>query len=127
MATLTCLAGAHLVTDDVGRIRFEGDQARVAPGGSESRLRESAAALADRMATVGAASRITGDGRRAVSLPTSSVGAVALHVIVIPLLRRDSAELALHPVRPAQAVTALTAFPRMMGLLDRDILDREFH
>ncbi len=125
MATLTCLAGARLVTDDVGRVRFEAEQAWVAAGGHESRLRESAAALADQMATTGAAYRTTGDGRRAVSLPTSD--AVALDAIVIPMLRRDSTELTLHPVRPAQAVTALASFPRMLGLLDRDLLDREFH
>lgn len=127
MATLTCMAGAHLVTDDVGRVRFEENQAWVAAGGHESRLRESASALAERMATTGAANRTTGDGRRAVSLPTSTADAVSLDAMVIPLLRRDTAELTLHPVRPAQAVTALSAFPRVLGLLDKAMLDREFN
>lgn len=126
MATLMCGAGARIVTDDVGRVRFAEQRVLVAAGGRESRLRPSASALAERMREAGAVTRQTGDGRSAVSLTPSPAAEVGLDAVVIPLPRRDGGPLEVTSVRPVEAVPLLGGFPRVLGVRDTDMLQRAF-
>jgi len=124
MASLMCRAGALHVTDDVGRVIFEGDGVKLATGGHESRLRRKATAVADLMPEVSA--RQTGDGRLALSLTRTTAETVPLDAVVIPLPRRAGTELKLDTKSPAEIVILLNRFPRLVGLQDPAMLERQF-
>jgi len=125
MASLMCHAGALHVTDDVGRVLFAKDGVKLASGGHESRLRTTAAPVADLMPEVG--TRRTDDGRLALSLARTPAETVPLDAVVIPLPTRDRTELTLHTRSPAETVLLLNGFPRLAGLQDPAMLDRQFH
>jgi hypothetical protein len=125
MATLMCRAGASMVTDDVGRVIFDGDGVRLAAGGRESRLRKPAESLADLIADT--ESRLTGDGRLALTLPGSTLDSIPLDAVVIPLPTREGTEVTLRALSPAQAVVVVNMFPRLTGLVDEDVRSRQFH
>ncbi len=127
MATLLCAHGATLVTDDVGRVRFDGDRAWIIGGGQESRLRPSAAGLVDRVSTAGMPTRDTVDGRAAITLPRCDRAETALHAVVVPMPRRDGGPLKLAAVPPLTAVPLLSAYPRVQGVLDPTLTSRSFH
>lgn len=124
MAALMCASGATMVTDDVARVIVEENGVRLAHGGRESRLRPAAAGVAELFAH--SATRVTGDGRTAVTLPGTCVGSTVLDAVVIPRPTRDHDALGLTPLTPAQALILLGQFPRLPGWVDRQVLDRQF-
>lgn len=126
MATLMCAGGASLLTDDVGRITFDGGDALLSPGGIESRLRPGSVQLTELLGSLGAI-RSTSDGRTAVSLPCWTDGPVALDAVVIPIPSRQQTEVELTALSPAQALILLGQFPRISGWVDTEVLDHQFN
>jgi len=126
MATLMCADGASLLTDDVARVTFDGDDALVAPGGTESRLRPAAVPLTELLGSSNA-TRATSDGRTAVSLPHWTDGSVPLDAVVIPMPSHQQNQLGLTALSPAQALILLGQYPRISGWVDAQILDRQFN
>lgn len=126
LATLMCAGGAILLTDDVARVTFDGQHAVLWPGSTESRLRPAAAALAQLLGD-DAVTRLTGDGRTALSLPSWTAGdPVALDAVVVPIVSRQSTELVVTGLSPAQALILLGQFPRIPGWIDPHVLANQF-
>jgi len=124
MAALMCAAGGSLVTDDVGRVRWENGGPVLAVGGRESRLRASArnlAALAPRSSV-----RRTRDERLAVSFERAPLDLAPLDAIVVPMPVRGRPGLELRALPMQEAVLALSAFPRLAGLSDARMIAHQF-
>jgi hypothetical protein len=126
MATLMCAGGATMLTDDVARIDLDDARAVLSPGAVESRLRPAAVPLKELFSVPGVLRR-TSDGRTAMSLPGWTNGPVVLDAVVVPLLSRNQAELALTSMSPAQALILLGYFPRLPGWVDTDVLGHQFN
>lgn len=124
MATLMCAAGATMITDDVARITVDGDAPLIVPGSPESRLRPGASTLVERFDEVD--TRITSDGRTAVTLPCSGAEPVPLGAIVIPVPARDRERIVLDLLSPGQALILLGQFPRLPGWIDPTVATRQF-
>lgn len=124
MATVMCTFGATMITDDVGRVRFDADDVKLVAGAHESRLRASAASLAE---LVPASSvRRTGDGRLAVSLRRSRLAESPLDAVVVPLPAHEGTALQLRALGARDAVLTIAMFPRLSGLIDREMQARQF-
>jgi hypothetical protein len=124
MASLMCADGAALITDDVAHVTIVGDNALVRPGATESRLRPGAIQLTELFTSL--TTRLTSDGRIAVTLPYGGKDAVPLDAIVIPVPSREQEKLELTPLTPAQSLILLTQFPRIPGWIDGEVLSRQF-
>lgn len=126
MATLMCTDGAALLTDDVARVGFDGDDVFVSPGGPESRLRPAAAPLVDLLDSA-AGTRATSDGRTAVSLPSCTDDAARLDAVIVPVPSRERGDLELSVLTASQALILLGQFPRILGWADPRVLDQQFN
>lgn len=124
MASLMCADGAALITDDVAPITIVGDNALVTPGAIESRLRPGAIQLTELF--ISPTTRLTSDGRIAVTLPHGGNDAVPLDAIVVPVPSREHEKLELTALTPAQSLVLLSQFPRIPGWIDRAGLSRQF-
>jgi hypothetical protein len=124
LATLMCRAGALMVTDDVGRVIFDADGVRLAAGGHESRLRATGGGLVDLMP--GLAVRNTSDGWLALSMTRTTAESVALDAVVIPLPTSERTALKLHTKTSTEIVILLNRFPRLFGLQDATLIERQF-
>ncbi len=124
MASLMCADGAALITDDVARVTIDGDNALVMPGAVESRLRPAAIQLTELFTSP--TTRLTSDGRIAVTLPRWGHDAVPLDAIVIPVPSREHEKLELTSLTPAQSLILLNQFPRIPGWVDSEGLSRQF-
>lgn len=121
-ATLLALAGYPFVTDDVLHVEFSAaGPVQVHRGGLESRLRPSAAALAE-----GTSARQTSDGRLAVDLPMSRRELLPLAACVIPQPSRTADRVTVHRLNPAAAMTTLLRFPRVSGWTEPRRLAEQF-
>lgn len=125
MATLLCAGGAKMITDDVGRVDFEGGDPHIWPGGGESRLRAAAASLPDLFGSE-ASARATSDGRTALLLPRVAGHPVPLDAIVVPLLSQTHDCLELRPVDAARALVLISQFPRLLGWVDAGVRKQQF-
>lgn len=124
MASLMCANGAALITDDVARVTIDGDKALVTPGAIESRLRPAAVQLTELFTSP--ATRLTSDGRIAVTLPRWRGDAVPLAAIVVPVPSREHEKLELRALTRAQSLILLNQFPRIPGWVDGQGLARQF-
>lgn len=126
MATLTCAAGAQLITDDVLRLDLSADLPRCHLGGTALRLRKAATDLSALFGTA-PAHRVTGDGRDALTMTPAVQDLLPLAAIVIPAPQHDSAlpRLELARLERKQALLALLQFPRIVGWEDAGVLDRQ--
>jgi hypothetical protein len=124
MASLMCADGAALITDDVACVTFDGDKALVMPGAIESRLRPAAIQLAELFTSP--TTRLTSDGRIAVSLPRCGDDAVPLDAIVVPIPSPEKEKLELTALTGAQSLILLSQFPRIPGWVDGEGLSRQF-
>ena len=122
MATVMCLAGADLVTDDVLTIDV-GPPVTCRGGASELRLRAGAAPLADQSA---ASRRTTEDDRLALSSARAVDAPLPLGAIVVPSPSRDVEQIQIELISPGDAVGAILAFPRIHGWSDPGVLARDF-
>lgn len=123
LATLMCLAGAELVTDDVLAVD-PGPPATCVGGASELRLREAAAHLAD--AQPDRPSRMTADERRSFAPMSAPAGPLLLAAIIIPSPSRTVTEVELHQLSASDAMFTVMAYPRIYGWRRPDVLTREF-
>ena len=112
LATLSCLAGCRLVTDDL--LRVDGDACY--QGSTESRLRSSAGPLAETLDAP--ASRRTVDGRLGVALAPAGEDRLSLRAVVVPQLDRQSRQVSAERVKPLPATLLLSQFPRVLGWTD---------
>jgi hypothetical protein len=124
MASLMCADGAALITDDLALVTIAGDHALVTPGATESRLRPGAIQLTELFTSP--TTRLTSDGRIAVTLPHGGNDALALDAIVIPVPSREHEKLELTALTPAQSLILLTQFPRIPGWIGGEVLSRQF-
>ncbi|MGY1779772.1 hypothetical protein [Geodermatophilus sp. SYSU D01036] len=122
VATLFAQAGHPLVTDDVLHVASLPPQdVEVHRGGLESRLRDKAAALAD-----GTAARRTADGRTAVDLPMTTSPRLPLRACLVPRPAPEARAVTVHRLSPAEGMTALLRFPRLLGWCDQSTLAQQF-
>jgi hypothetical protein len=124
-ATLMCAAGAKLVTDDVLRLDIDAGTVRCFLGGTETRLRPSAAGLLGSFGDE-LKPRRTGDERDALDLPASRTDRLPLAAIVVPQLVRDSAEVTMTRLTGIPALLTLTRFPRIVGWEETSVLEQQF-
>jgi hypothetical protein len=124
MASLMCADGAALITDDLAPVTIAGDHALVTPGATESRLRPGAIQLTELFTSP--TTRLTSDGRIAVTLPHGGNDALVLDAIVIPVPSREHEKLELTALTPAQSLILLTQFPRIPGWIGGEVLSRQF-
>jgi hypothetical protein len=117
LATLCCIEGARLVTDDVLRVDLAQGAPRVHLGAGELRLRPSSAGLADGFASSPRA-RHTADGRQALAPPAAVTELLPLAAIVIPLADRSAKAVSMQRLDPMQALLTLLAYPRLPGWAD---------
>ncbi len=113
LATLLCSAGASLITDDVLRLRPEGESFRCHWGTGELRLRPNAASLAERFPPENA-SRST-DGRATLRLAPPEQRLPRLRAILIPHPSREQRELETEQLTLVQASFHLNGYPRVYG------------
>lgn len=112
LATLACRAGCRFLTDDV--LRIDGDTCY--RGSTESRLRSSAAPLAED--PDGKPARPTIDGRLGVELALPLEDQLPLGAIVVPQLDRGADSVAAQRVPVLSAIVLLSQFPRVLGWQD---------
>lgn len=126
MATLLCATGASLIADDIGRVDILDGGALIWPGSVESRLRPAAARL-EEMFDDSAVSRPTIDGRSALRLPSMSGEPASLDAVVVPVPSRGHHEPEMEILSGGQALLTLSRFPRVLGLVDRELQERQFN
>ena len=113
LATLLCSAGAGLVTDDVLRLKPEGEAFLCHWGTGELRLRPSAASLADLFPPSNA--NRSADGRSTLLLAPSEPALPRLRAILIPQPSREQQELEVERLSLVQASFHLNGYPRVCG------------
>lgn len=123
-ATLLCLAGGKLITDDVLRVEHEPHRALCFAGATETRLRRAAWELAGRGEHHHR--RETADGRLALGLPQSEAPKLELRAIVIPRPDREATVAHIQRLRAAGGLTALLGFPRIIGWCDPRTARQQF-
>jgi hypothetical protein len=123
LATLMCLDGADLVTDDVLAVHA-GPPVTCVGGAYELRLRSAASVLAaDRPE---GSVRTTADERVAFAPSPARVETLPLAAIIVPTPDREALEVEARRLEPSQAVFWLLAFPRVHGWSRPDVLSRDF-
>jgi hypothetical protein len=130
MAAMFCADGALLVTDDILPLEFgPGPDGREAVyclrSGSEIRLREKSAPLADRFGPESSI-RITADERHAVSPPPTRLDQVPLSAIVLPRPDRQHLRVSARIRPPGEASLWLARCQRIEGWQGRDHLRQQF-
>jgi hypothetical protein len=124
LAAQFCAGGARLVTDDVLPLALDGD-VFIEGRGSELRLRENAADLLHSFEQP-PASRRTADDRLAIRLGSDASARVRLDTIVIPGPSREVTDLSVVRLSQAEAMLALSSYPRVLGWRDPEVLRRQF-
>ena len=113
LATLLCSAGANLITDDVLRIKREGEEFHCHWGTGELRLRPNAVSLAEKFPPI-RASR-SADGRATLLLAPREQRLPRLRAILIPHPSREQRELEAERLTMVQAAFHLNSYPRVYG------------
>jgi hypothetical protein len=124
MATLLCLSGASLVSDDVLRIDLSGDEARCFPGARRTRLRSNAAGLLDSL-SAGEVER-TGDDRFGADFAAGRSERPLLTAILVPKPSRTAEAVRLERLDAAKGFVVLSSFPRIYGWREGDWLRQQF-
>ena len=117
LSALLCADGGRLVTEDVMRVRFDGDRVVSLPGLPEIRLRPSAASLAAAFPT-----ELRGrspDDRTTVRFPTAE--AAPLVGVLLPVPSRDADRVESTRLTPAEALVELARYPRVLGWRTADV------
>lgn len=128
LATLLCAEGSRLVADDLLPIELvegEGGPVRCRPTGHELRLRERAAALAERFAG-GEARGLTADERQAVAPLRTEAASLPLGAIAFPVPDRGADRAIAERLAPGEALLELTRCQRIEGWTDRERIRSQF-
>lgn len=123
MAAMMCAAGGRLLSDDVLHLELD-DGVRCLGRAAELRLRQTSLSVLDGLASPSA--RLTVDGKVAVAFAAASPDCVPLSRVVIPMPSRTTSAVQVRPLRGAEAVLALSRFPRILGWLAPDIVEAQF-
>jgi hypothetical protein len=123
LATLMCLDGADLVTDDVLAVHA-GPPITCIGGATELRLRPAASGLAAQRPDQ--STRTTADERTAFAPSPARTGPLPLAAIIVPSPDREASEVEARRLEPSTAVFSLLAFPRVYGWSRPDVLSRDF-
>ncbi len=113
LATLLCSAGASLITDDVLRLRPEGESFHCHWGTGELRLRPNAASLAGKFPP--SKTSRSADGRATLLLPRRGAALPRLRAIYVPRPSREHRELVAKPLSLVHASFHLNGFARVLG------------
>ena len=124
LATLLCLGGASLVSDDVLRVDLSGEEARCFPGGRRTRLRPNAAGLLDSL-SAGEVAR-TADDRLGADFAAGRGKRPLLMGILVPQPSRTAEAVRLERLGPTEAFLVLSTFPRIFGWRDSAPLRPQF-
>ena len=111
LSALCCAAGAALVSEDLLRIRFEGDRPMCLPGIPVVRLRPGAAALAE--AFPPASRGESADARTTVELPEAAEA--PLVALLLPEPAREVRAVEAVRLAPGEALVELGRYPRVLG------------
>jgi hypothetical protein len=123
LATVLCLEGAELVTDDVLTVSA-GLPVTCLGGASELRLRTAAMPLAE--VRPEAATRETADDRLAIAFGAAPPAPLPLAAIIVPRPSRDVTEISVRRLEPSTALFWLLSFPRIYGWSEPRVLSRDF-
>jgi hypothetical protein len=123
LATVMCLDGAQVVTDDVLTVH-PGDPVTCRGGATELRLRDSAAPLAEDQPE--GVKRDTEDDRLALTLDAAPLEPLPLSAIVVPAPSRSATTVEFRRLDPSTALFWILAFPRIYGWCRPDILSHDF-
>lgn len=126
MATLLCLAGYPLITDDVLPVHLDGAGAPwCIPGGVELRVRDKLSDLvASSPGSMGR--RRTADQRSALAPPVTGEARLPLGAVVVPWPDRETSGLRAERLGFAQATMALARFQRIEGWRRPEALRAQF-
>lgn len=125
LATLFCLQGHKLLTDDVLRIDFR-EQAFVCfPGTVSTRLRPGSAVLAEQFPE--GIRKESVDQRTCIRLQENFSTLPLLGAIVVPKLSRKTTTARVKRLSPREAFLSLSRYPRILGLKDRHLIGSQFH
>lgn len=124
LATLLCSVGAQMVTDDVLRLTRQNKHSLCHHGTGELRLREGAAALAERFAASPPAR--SADQRLTLQLGSEQGEMPALRAIVIPQPSRTLTELTVKRLSAVAAGFHLNGYARVYGWQQDAPLRRQF-
>jgi hypothetical protein len=111
LSALCCAAGARLVSEDLLRVRFDGETPVALPGIPEVRLRPQAADLAG--AFDPSRRGTTADDRTTVSFEGADEAPLA--ALLFPLPTRDLSVVRAERLAPAEALVELGRHPRVLG------------
>lgn len=121
-AALLCAGGARLISDDALRVEF-GSPTVCFQGASSLRLHQSAASVLD-LFEIPPRVAETADGRLAVYPLTA--GDTPLGAIAVPYPDRAISEVAVEPIRGADAVWMMSRFGRVVGWQQNEMVRRQF-
>jgi hypothetical protein len=124
LATLLCLSGASLVSDDVLRVDLSGSEPRCFLGGRRTRLRSNAELLLDSLPV--AEVERTADDRLGADFASGRSEHPLLTGILVPQPSRTVEAVRLERLGPAEAFVVLSSFPRIFGWREDAPLRRQF-
>ncbi len=129
LAALFCATGAPLVTDDVLPLEFAGtggsQQVYCVRSGTEIRLREKSASLAQRFDSETAV-RMTADDRHGVTPVHSAIDRIPLRAVILPRPDRESSQVRACALEVGVASLWLNRLQRIEGWRDRSQLRQQF-
>lgn len=113
VAAIACAGGGSLLTDDVLRVDFRGEDAFVFPGPVEIPLRPSATSLAEHFAVK--SERPAADGRIAVHPRISTASLLPLRALFMPAPSRSANRIRIERLGAQEATVGLCVNPRILG------------
>lgn len=125
LAALACAAGARLVTDDLLRVALREHDVHCYRGLETVRLRPGAASVLAHKSDVNL--HRTADDRRLLEMKPSSDACPPLAAIIIPRLSRTASTLQMSLLPAAKSIYELSAFLRVIGWRNREVIARQFH
>jgi len=124
LATLFCLRGHKLLTDDVLRIDAQKQSLVCFPGTASTRLRPDSATLAEHFSE--AIRKESVDKRTCLQLEENFSTLPSLTAVMIPKLSRTISTARVNRLSPRAAILSLSSYPRIRGVKDRNILSSQF-
>lgn len=125
LAALACAAGARFVTDDLLRVSLGEHDARCYRGLGMARLRPGASTHLIGPADVNTPR--TADDRRLLQMKLCSDACPPLSAVIIPRLSRTVSTLQMNSLLTAKSIYELSAFLRIIGWRNREVIARQFH
>ncbi len=126
MAALLCSDGGVLITDDVLRVDDVSGRPVARLGATELRLRKGADSLVSRFDGGAPQVRRSADDREVLRLADGATDRLPLDVILNPIPSPETDRVEVQRVPAAQALLAVSGYPRLLGWRDPAVLQRQF-